>query len=67
MLQPVRIKDPWRILGRMVEWKEQLMDHGELLWAALWLTAQPRGDHEASWAGDLPCLQGWNSERPGCA
>lgn len=27
------------------------MDHGELLWEALWLTIQhPRGDHEALWA-----------------
>lgn len=32
------------------------MDHGELLWEALWLTIQhPRGDHEALWA---PC---WKS------
>lgn len=32
------------------------MDHGELLWEALWLTIHsPRGDHEVLWA---PC---WKS------
>lgn len=32
-------------------WNGQMMDHGETLSEALWLTAhKPYGDHEALWA-----------------
>lgn len=35
----------------MEQRKEQLLDRGELLWEALWFTAQdPRGDRQALWA-----------------